>query len=160
MYLYFKTKEELFKAVIRGFVVPRLSTIRDDLDAWPGSMEDYLRGPFLERVSALAKSQVVVLFRLLIAEGPKHPDLTRYYHQHVVSRGLALLRDLIQRGVDAGEFRPNPVSRYPHLIMAPVLFSVCWRLVFQRHDELDIDALLEAHIDNLLLALKSAGDSP
>ena len=35
----------------------------------------------------------------MIAEGPKHPDLLQFYWDNVVSRGLAAITELLERGV-------------------------------------------------------------
>ena len=48
LYLYFKTKEDLFKAVIRSFVSPRLDALIDMIETTELSAEAFLRGPFLE----------------------------------------------------------------------------------------------------------------
>ena len=94
----------------------------------------------------------------MIAEGPKHPDLTAFYCEQVVSGGIDALRQLIKRGVEQGEFRDTRLHEYPQLLVAPVLFSIVWSSLFQRHIPIDIDALLETHIDLILRALKSGGN--
>ena len=48
LYLYFKTKEELFKAVIRSVVVPRIDALKTAITDSDLSAEEFLRGPFLE----------------------------------------------------------------------------------------------------------------
>ena len=50
LYLYFKTKEELFKAVIRSFVVPKIDGLTTIVDRSELTSEEFLRGPFLERL--------------------------------------------------------------------------------------------------------------
>ena len=45
VYVYFKTKEELFKAVVCAFIVPRFEKLVGELEASPASAEDLLRGP-------------------------------------------------------------------------------------------------------------------
>ena len=45
MYLYFKTKDELFKAVVRNVVVRRVDALIADVEETELSSEDYLRGP-------------------------------------------------------------------------------------------------------------------
>ena len=44
LYLYFKTKEELFKAVIRSFVSPRVDELTAAIDDNALSAEAFLRG--------------------------------------------------------------------------------------------------------------------
>lgn len=150
LYLYFKTKEDLFKAVVRNFIAPKLQALEKAVAESDLTASDFLRGPFLDFARDLPRSRVRFLLRLMIAEGHKHPDLTRWYWENVVSHALDALRALIARGVRDGEFRPSALDRFPQLLISPVVFSVLWTLVFQKHQKLDTDALLEAHVEMLL----------
>ncbi len=154
LYLYFKTKEELFKAVIRSVVVPRIDALQTAIADTDLSAEDFLRGPFLEFIQKLPDSPARIIVRLLIAEGPKHPDLTAYYCDQVVANGMDALRQLINRGVEGGEFRRSSLEEFPQLLVAPVLVSIVWMTLFQKHMPLDTDRLLESHIDLVLGAIK------
>lgn len=157
LYLYFKTKEELFKAVVRSFVIPKIDALTAIVDSHEMSSEDFLRGPFLDFVKTLPGSPVSVLIRLMIAEGPKHPDLLRFYWDNVVSRGLEALTLLLERGVKNGEFRPTVVNELPHLFVMPVVFSVIFRLLFEKQCP-DTDRLIETQVDLLIAHMK--GEQP
>ena len=91
----------------------------------------------------------------MVSEGPKHPDLTAYYWQHVVSVGLDALRQLIRKGVDSGEFRATAMQEFPHLLVSPVLFSILYSIVFEQYEKLDTDRMLEAHVEIVIDSLKS-----
>jgi len=160
LYLYFRTKEDLFKSVIRSFVQPKVATLTGIVGDWDDSVEAFFRGPFLDFIRTLPKSRARVIVRLMVSEGHKHPDLVAYYWDNVVAPGLDAMRGLIARGVASGEFRPNALQEFPHLVVSPIIFSAIYKLVFDRHQALDTDRLLECHIDILLCYLKAAGDSP
>ena len=153
LYLYFKTKEELFKAVIHSVVVPRIEALAATVDSSEMSAEDFLRGPFLDFVKTLPGSPISTLVRLMIAEGPKHPDLLKYYWENVVSRGLAAITVLLERGVQNGEFRRSVVNDLPHLFVMPVMFSVIFKLLFEEHCP-DTDTLIETQVDMLIAHMK------
>jgi len=154
LYLYFKTKEELFKAVVRSFVVPRIDALTEIIESSELSSEEFLRGPFLDFVKTLPGSPISVVIRLMIAEGPKHPDLVQFYWDNVVSRGLGAISELLQRGVQTGEFRKSAVTEQPHLFIMPVLFSVIFNLLFDKQS-IDTNRLIETQIDLLITHLKS-----
>jgi AcrR family transcriptional regulator len=154
LYLYFRTKEELFKAVIRSFVQPRVAGLIQAIDASEGSAEDFLRGPFLDMAQSIPRSRIRHLVRLMVSEGPKHPDLTKYYWEHIAGPGVAALRRLFEGGVERGEFRASALDRFPQLLVAPVLFSTLWQVVFEPHEHLDTDALLAAHVEFVLDAIR------
>ncbi len=153
LYLYFKTKEELFKAVVRSLVMPRIDALTASVDASNLTAEEFLRGPFLEFVKTMPGSPVSVVIRLLISEGRKHPDLVQFYWDNVVSRGLQTMSGLIERGVERGEFRRTAVADLPHLVIMPVVFSMVFKLLFEQQ-ELDTDRLIETHVDMLLAHMK------
>ncbi len=154
LYLYFKTKEDLFKAVIRSFLSPRIDALISNIEETELSAEEFLRGPFLAFARSLPKSPAKILIRLMIAEGPKHPDLTAWYWDNVVSRALAALRTLIKRGVANGEFRESALIEFPQLLVTPVFFSVIWMIIFQSHSNLDTDRFIEAHVEMVLDSIK------
>ena len=154
LYLYFKTKEELFKAVIRSVVLPRVDALLAEINREGLSAEAFMRGPLRAFLVKLPGSQVAVVVKLMLTEGSRHPDLVAFYWDNVASRGLDAIRRLVQRGVEAGEFRPTPLTEFPHLVIAPVLMAVLFGLLFQ-DQELDAEGLIDTHIDILLEHLKT-----
>jgi AcrR family transcriptional regulator len=158
-YLYFKTKEELFKAVVRSVITPYFDAIREQMLTSGLSSEAFLKGPFLAFLQEVVGSKRASITRLLIAEGHKHPELTAFYCDHIIARGYESLQALIDRGVAQGEFKPTALRDYPQLLIAPVLFAVVWRSLFEWHRHLDTDKLLETHIGLMLDAIR-APDAP
>lgn len=154
-YLYFKTKVELFKAVVKSAITSHFDMIRERMETTELSVEEFLKGPFLAFIQELVGSRRAFIARLLIAEGHKHPELTAFYYETVVSRGIGAMQALIDRGIARGEFKPTPLRDYPQLVFAPVLLAVIWRNLFERHRHLDTDGLLETHISLLLDAIRA-----
>jgi AcrR family transcriptional regulator len=152
LYVYFK--EELFKAVIRSVVTPRLDELTRTLDTAELSAEAFIRGPVLDFMKRVPGSPVSVVIRLMISEAPKHPDLVEYYWQNVASRGLGALRQLLRRGIDNGEFRESAIDDLPQLFVAPVMMSIVWGIVFADRS-LDTDRLIETHVDMILAYIKA-----
>jgi AcrR family transcriptional regulator len=159
-YLYFKTKEALFKAVVKSVITSHFDVIREKMETTELSAEAFLKGPFLSFIQELVSSKRAFIARLLIAEGHKHPELTAYYYEQVVSRGVETLSRLIERGVARGEFKPTPLRDYPQLLVAPVLTAIFWRQLFERHHHLDTNALLKTHIDLMLDAIRAPRREP
>jgi len=153
LYLYFKTKEELFKAVIKSVVIRRVDALLLAVEETELPSEEFIRGPVLEFMKGVPGSPIAVVVRLLISEGQRHPDLVDYYWDNVVSKGLAAISRLIQRGVEHGEFRDTEVSRFPQLVLAPVMLSMIWKILFTKRS-LDTDTLIETQIDMILAYIK------
>ncbi|MDH3304272.1 MAG: TetR/AcrR family transcriptional regulator [Gammaproteobacteria bacterium] len=154
LYLYFDTKEELFKAVIKRVVTRRIDALLLALEETDLSSEEFVRGPLLEFMKQIPGSPVAVVIRLLIAEGHRHPDLVSYYWENVVSRGLAAISRFIERGVERGEFRDTAVTGLPQLVLSPMMLSMIWRILFTTR-ELDTDRLMETQIEMILAYIKA-----
>jgi AcrR family transcriptional regulator len=159
-YLYFKTKEALFKAVVKSVITAHFDVIRAKMENTDLSVEASLKGPFLSFIQELVTSRRAFIARLLISEGHKHPELTKFYYEQVVSRGIETLTRLIDRGIAQGEFKPTPLRDYPQLFVAPVLTAIFWRQLFEQHHHLDTDALLRTHIELLTDAIRAPGRAP
>ena len=153
VYLYYKTKEDMFKAVVRRFVVPRVDSLIRIIDSADLTTEEFLRGPFLEFAKKLPGSPISVVVRLMIAEGPRYPDLLQYYWDNVVSRGLEAIRLLLERGVEAGEFRRSAVTELPHLFIMPAVFGVVFKLLFAQQATAT-DRIMETQVDVLIAHMR------
>jgi AcrR family transcriptional regulator len=153
-YLYFKTKEDLFKAVVRSVVIKRVDALLEALDTTDLSSEEFMRGPLLEFMKRVPGSPIAIVIRLLIAEGQRHPDLVDFYFDNVVSRGLDAITRFIERGVRNGEFRRTAVNDLPHVVLAPMMLSIVWRIVFTKRD-LDTDRLMGTQVEMLLAWIKA-----
>lgn len=149
MYLYFKTKEELFKAVIKSVVVRRVDALLANLETTTTSSEAFIRGPFADFMKRIPGSPVGVVIRLLLSEGPRHPDLVDYYWQNVVSKGLDAIRRFVARGVARGEFRSTAIDDLPQLFLAPTIVATIWNMLFTKRP-IDADRLIDTQIDLLL----------
>jgi AcrR family transcriptional regulator len=149
LYLYFRTKEELFKAVVKSVVVRRVDALLEVVETTELSSEELIRGPLLDFMKRVPGSPIGIVIKLLIAEGQRHPDLVDYYWDNVVSKGLKAISRFIERGVARGEFRESAVSDLPQLILAPMMLSMIWRLIFTKRD-LDTDKLMETQVDMVL----------
>ena len=156
-YLYFKTKEALFKAVVKSVITSHFDVIREKMETTDLSVEAFLKGPFLTFIQELVSSRRAFIARLLIAEGHKHPELTAFYYEQVVSRGIDTMTRLINRGIERGEFKPTRLRDYPQLLFAPVITAILWRQLFEPHHHLDTDALLRTNVELLTDAIRAPG---
>ncbi len=160
IYLYFDSKEALFREMVRRSIVPSIEDLGGAVDRLAGSAEEFLRSPFRAFVVRLIESDARLIVRLMIAEGHRFPDLTRIYFDEVIARGMAVLGRLVARGVACGEFRPSALDEFPQLLIAPALMALVWKALFEPYRPLDVDRMIGAHIDLVLDGLKGAGGPP
>lgn len=159
MYLYFRTKEELLKAVIKSVVIRRVDRLIAALETTEMSSAAFMRGPMADFMKGIPGSRMAVVIRLLLSEGPRHPDLLEFYWQNVVSRGLAAISHLVERGIERGEFRASAVGELPQLFVAPVITATIWRLLFDSKP-LDTDRLIDLQLELLLGRLEDRPEAP
>src|SRR6188474_1698007 len=105
IYLYFESKEAVFRALIQETLAKRVSDFAAVVREHRGPVAPVLREILLRLGHLVATSDFVVLPKMVIAEAGNFPDLARIYREEVVERGLTLFGGLLQAGMDRGEFR-------------------------------------------------------
>ena len=150
LYLYFDSKEELFKAVVRQELVPNLERA-EALVAGSAAPSLDLLEQLVRNFARIIGSPLGAIPKLVLTEAGNFPDLARFYREAVVERGKALFRRVIERGVAAGELQPVDTENTVTCIVAPLLVAALWRHSFERHAgrDLDLDALCRAELDLL-----------
>jgi TetR/AcrR family transcriptional regulator len=127
LFLYFPSKEELFKAVVIENLAGRFTEWNAEFEVFEGSTSDMLRycmRIWWERVGSTKASG---LTKLMLSEGGNFPELAEFYRQEVVRPGHALLRRIIRRGIDSGEFAPVDVDHAIYAVIAPMIFLMLWK---------------------------------
>ena len=154
LYLYFESKEALFKAVIEEAIVPLLATAEDVIANDQGASIDLLRRLLLGWWEQIGATRLAGVPKLIIAEARNFPAVAQYYHDAVIVRGRGLLRTLLQRGIERGEFRRLDLETAIDVIYAPLMMLVVWRssLCFCAK-ETDPATYLRTHFDLLVQGL-------
>jgi AcrR family transcriptional regulator len=121
LYLYFESKEALFKAVIEEGMVAALAAAEERLSDYQGSAAELLHELLLGWWEQIGQTPMAGVTKLIACESRNFPEVAQYYHERVISRGRALLRTTLQRGIASGEFRPVDVEAAIDVIIAPLL---------------------------------------
>ena len=53
--------------------------------------------------------------------------MAHFYREEVIEPGNALIRRILQRGVDRGEFRELDIGYAIYSIIAPMIFIIMWK---------------------------------
>jgi len=104
IYLYFASKEELFKAVVNDVIAAQLRSAHEGPP--PHSASEALERALRANWAFTTNPRFDGWFRILISELTKHPDLLAFYNREVIDQAWALLEAVIAGGVRTGEFRP------------------------------------------------------
>lgn len=122
LFLYFASKEELFKAVVRENISGRFSEWNAEFDAFEGSTADMLRYCMTMWWARLGSSKASGITKLMLGEADNFPELAAFYQHEVIQPAHELIRRILQRGVDRGEFAPMNMKYGVYTVLAPMLF--------------------------------------
>jgi AcrR family transcriptional regulator len=149
VYLYFESKEALFKAVVRETIVPVIAHGEALVRSFTGSARDLLGQLVREYWRLVGETAVAGVPKLMMAEAATFPELTRFYYEEVVTRGHRLMASVIERGINDGEFRPVDVMVAAKLAMSPLIHAVVARRAFSScmPEGFDVKKYLDTHID-------------
>ena len=155
IYLYFPSKEELFKSLVRVAIGGTLEQVAEFVSAYQGSARELLVSVLRTIGTVMRTSDRIVLPKIILAEAGNFPELVRFYRFEIIEKGIGLFRGIVARGVAQGEFRDVPADHAARLCVAPLLLGALWRVTFAQFDPepYDIEALIETHIDVLLRGL-------
>jgi AcrR family transcriptional regulator len=155
LYLYFKDKEDLFRAVVRDTVAPNIDMVRAMVEGSDLPFADIIR-MFLPRFAALTSEvRVGAVAKMVIGESRNFPELAKVWHDEVVSKALGLIAGLIERAQEKGEVRAGDSRLHAFTLMGPMLMGLLWRETLQPAGgaPLDLEALARQHAETVLAGL-------
>ena len=127
LYLYFDSKEELFKAVIREGLLPLLAEGEELMASMPGPASELFRAIVLRWWEIVGEGPIGGIPKLIFAEARNFPEIARFYADEVIERGKRLFVAVFRRGIDSGEFRPFDPQALVHIVISPLIMRVIWK---------------------------------
>ncbi len=127
LFLYFESKEDLFKEVIRKNITHLFPTWNEAFTQFTGSSADMLRYAMTTWWENIGSTPASGIPKLVMSEAQNFPEIATFYHEEVILPGHALIRKILSRGIDSGEFRPLDVDHAVHTIVAPMIFLMMWK---------------------------------
>lgn len=152
VYVYFETKERLFEAMIDHVATPFQKAFKsyqrssedpvEELEALLSFLFDHL----------IDERKMRELFRLVVAEGSKFPDIIDRHHEGFMEPVTARIEAILEEGVTRKKFRANP-SELAKVVMSPVIGTLVFRLIFDDRRAIDQKAVLSAQLDLIMRGL-------
>ena len=161
VYLYYSSKEDILRALIKAIPVARVGGIAKLAEADTGPADQTLR-KVLQLIGAALRDPVLIQFpRLIIGEGGNFPWIADTYRKEVISLGIATLSGIIGKGIAQQRFRAVDPKNAAFGAIAPMLFAAIWRTTFERFDDapLDAQAFIDQHIETFVRGLACGGES-
>jgi AcrR family transcriptional regulator len=156
LYLYFETKEEIFRAVVDQAIAPNMQAVRAMVAAHPGPLSDLLR-VVATRVGVLVETLPVGgVVKMVIGEARNFPELARVWHDDLVAHLLGALSDAIRAAQGRGEVRPGDPRAYALQLISPMLIGVIWRETFVPvgAQPFNLPALMAQHVETMIQGLQ------
>ena len=124
LYLYYPSKEELLKAVIRHNVVNQIAEGSEIVRQFEGNSAELLAMVLLLWWERIGETRASGIIKLMTSEVRNFPEVAQFYVDEVVTPSNQMLAQVIQRGVDRGEFRAVNVPEVVHALVGPLIFLV------------------------------------
>jgi AcrR family transcriptional regulator len=162
LYLYYPSKEELFKAVIVRNLSSRIADTAAQVQAWDGAMAPLLQSLLVRWWQETYASPASGVFKILISEMRNFPEIAAYYVQQVIEPGSALIGGIVARGVQSGEFRKVDVESTVHSLVLPMVMLCVHKhgLAACTQHQIDGERFIAEHVDLVVRGLQHEASPP
>jgi AcrR family transcriptional regulator len=159
VYLYFETKEDVFRAVVEQAIAPNVSAVKAMAAAHPGPLADLLRGVTAHVARVVETTPLGGVLKMVVGEARNFPEIARVWHDELVAQALGAMSTAIHAAQDRGEVKPGDPRGYALQLIAPLLVAVLWRETFVPigAEPFDLPKLLGQHIETLLGGMLTQG---
>jgi len=164
LYLYYPSKEELLKEVVRHNVINQIAEGVDIVRQFEGPSTELLATMLRLWWERIGETRASGIIKLMTSEARNFPEVAQFYVDEVIAPSQRLIATIIERGIGRGEFRAGlNVPEVVHAIVAPLVL-----LAMNKHSlgacstafQLDPKAITEALIDLALHGLQPRPPQP
>lgn len=156
VYLYFDSKESLFREMVRARVVAALAEAEAYARTHEGSARDLLIDLIRRMYARMRGDQMLRLARIVQGELGNFPELAQFYFHEVILRARRLVDQVLARGIAAGEFRPvthdfaarGLCSMLVHTAQMQCFFHDCDPTALT--DEHAVEGLIDTYLNGVL----------
>ena len=159
LYLYYPSKEELFKAVVRHNLSALIAEGAELAEQYEGSSSELLKELMHTWWKRVGMTPAAGIHKIVIAEVHNFPHLAQFYVNEVIVPADRLFCSCVQRGISSGEFRPMPLHEVAHALIAPMIFMALCQHSFGSSlmacgVGVEPIAVLDTHLDLVLRGLE------
>lgn len=159
VYLYFETKEDIFRAVVERAAAPNVGAVKAMAAGHPGPFADLVRGVSGVITGVLLNTPIGGVAKMVIGEARNFPEIARVWHDQLVAEALGAMAGAIEAAQARGEVKPGDPRAYALQFISPLLVGVLWRETFVPvgAEPFDLSALMRQHVETLLRGLLTEG---
>jgi len=156
LYLYFDSKETLFREMVRARVVAWLGEAEEFVRSYEGSARSLLVELVRRMYTRVRCEPMTRIARLVQSELGHFPELAQFYFDEVILRARRLVEQVLERGAATGEFRPSAngfAARGLSSLLVHTAQVQCFYCAFDPHaltDEQAIEGLIDLYLHGVL----------
>lgn len=159
MYLYYPSKEELLKAVIRHYLGEEVRAGAVEVARHADSDPEVLFGVLADWWLRVYQSPACGVFKLIVTEARNFPEVAAFYVSEVIEPGSRLIGQMFEQGIRRGQLRPMNVASVTHSVMLPMVMLCLHKhavgaCMVQPQADLDPLAFIREHIALVLRAVR------
>ena len=154
LYLYFDNKEAIFHEVVKQRISPQLDQVEAMLGGFEGSQADLLKQLINAWWLGIACTSLSAIPKIIVSESGNFPELAEFFTRNVVTRSRKLFTQVIQQGMNSGEFRLYDAQTVARLVVAPLVQATIWMHSLKPYDDTDgTQNYLQLHTEFILNSL-------
>lgn len=149
LYRHFGSKEGLFSEIVESRANTFLEGLDENLQR-PGTLAETLWTLGMRMLAAMVEREAICLYRIVVAEGPRHPDLGRIFYEQGPERVKQRLKTYLEAARARGELHCADCMLAATIFLGAVLANYhTWALVLPPGNLLT-KAQVRAHIDEVV----------
>lgn len=156
LYLYFPTKEALFEGVVSLMLGGAIQRLEVEPPGPEEPTREFVGRALMPLVTDEQAELRQALFRLILTEGQRFPEVLAAYRKVALDPILAAARRIGARARARGEIGSDALERLPMLLLAPGLLVSVWNGMFP-DEALAPPDVFESYLD---LLFGTAGTAP
>lgn len=135
LYLYFDSKEAIFREVVQQRITPQLDEVEAMVERFEGTQADLLRQLINGWWMSVACTSLSAIPKIVVSESGNFPELAEYFTHNVVIRSRNLFSKVISRGMINGEFKLYEAETVARLVVAPLVQATIWMHSLRQFDD-------------------------
>lgn len=160
LYLYFDSKEAIFREVVSQRITPQLDLVESTVEEFEGTQAELLRHLINGWWMGIACTSLSAIPKIIVSESGNFPELAEYFTRTVVIRSRNLFSKVISRGMINGEFRLYEAETVARLVVAPLVQATIWMHSLKPYDDASgTQNYLQLHTEFILNNLQKQPDA-
>jgi AcrR family transcriptional regulator len=158
LYYYFPSKADLFRAAVserKEHLMPTVAGLKDQLFDLPPDL--VLPQLIMHFKQFLLEERTQRLLRIVLAEGPRNPEIVQIWSEQAVGPGMQLLTAYLQHQVELGNLRPIDPPVMLLLLQGPLIATVVLKDLVGVPElaEVQLESVMQTALQLILPALQT-----